>query len=154
MKKIPKNVEKKLRIKKARCQKNWEKRGKISCVWGSGKGAKWRRVVVPRPAFFDSISAFGRWALPPTPCPKTQLLAGLKQNQMKQKGRPNSKGQVVVKNALIQLPIRSWLASASYKVAVGHKRGSVHPLPPQSANLHQKVNTSACKEEKHRGEQE
>jgi hypothetical protein len=46
----------------------------------SEEGAKWRWVRAPHPAFFDSISAFVRWALP-TLCPTTASLSGPKQNK-------------------------------------------------------------------------
>ncbi len=50
--------EEDLLIEQARCQKNLEKRRKLSCDEGSREGAKWRWVRAPLPAFFDSISAF------------------------------------------------------------------------------------------------
>jgi hypothetical protein len=39
-------------IKQTRCQKNLEKRRKLSCVGGSRERAKWRWVRFPGPAFF------------------------------------------------------------------------------------------------------
>jgi len=59
--KMQKNM-KKSSNKKARCQKNLEKRRKISGLEGMKNEKNGKGVGVPSLSIFDSISAFRRWA--------------------------------------------------------------------------------------------
>jgi hypothetical protein len=70
--KMQKNMKKSAN-KKARCQKNLEKRRKISRLEGMKNEKNGKGVGVPRPSIFDSISAFRRVGPPCTP-PHKQCL--------------------------------------------------------------------------------
>jgi hypothetical protein len=104
--------------KRARCQKNLEKRITISGLEGmkNGKNSEW--VGVPHPTIFDSIQEFRRWA-PLAPHPKNGLSGMSKMKRedkflLKQTGGQIARARSWSKMASILLSIMSYVSLGIY----------------------------------------